>query len=89
MSKAKQSFFTDDQVQRLILNYLHSRQDEEVSDEEVQNFLNACINIASTAHSIEMAADGLLLVRWNSVTGVFAFGLTDAGREMAEKVSAA
>lgn len=85
MTKTKQKFFSDEQVQHLILSYLYNKE-RDVPEGEVQNFLNACISITTTAKSIEMAADGLLLIDWDSVVGTFSFGLTNAGRDKAAEL---
>lgn len=76
--------FTDKQVERLILAYLFGREDEEVPEDQIKNFLNACTHIVSTAQAIGMVADGLLLVKWDPIVGSFSFMMTADGRARAQ-----
>jgi len=83
MTNPKQHFFTDTQVQQLILAYLYNCADS-TPMEDVHRFLNACIGAVSLGESVKMAADGLLLIDWSPATGKFSFGLTQLGESIAK-----
>lgn len=80
-------FFTNEQVEQLILSYMYSRKDAEegVALEEVQAFLNACQEAYIEGTCVEMAANGDLMLSWSEPTG-FIYSLSEVQREKVEKI---
>lgn len=89
MSDKLDGIFSDEQMQRLILAYLYSRKDEQVPNVDTHAFLVACKCAVVEGESVMLVADGLALVQWDKDSGLFAFGISDAGiRQVEDSVQA-
>ena len=84
MSDENRRIFDDEQVKKLMLGYLYSRGGD-VPAEDIHAFLNACVKAVTIGQSVNMAADGMLLISWDKETGIFSFGLSAKGLTEAEE----